>query len=285
MVNGVEGAQRVCDHCYNEAEREGGRDTWEKEAAGVSRISAQGSHGNMSAASAGPTVQAVGFGSDDEAAAAESAGQVEEVEASTSHIPHELATRYTYFRGGANTGSVRVDPQSPPASSRLENVRPDQRNVGAQRSEGRAAAWDWVLGGKSGTSGSSSAMSEVEEGMRKTEEGRAISQESGRLFRGDEGMEKHALARDRDAQEAEKSGEGKSVRDSIGWAIAEGPPGDIRGNESSYLQTEENLGRLGSPGKGGGDIGGDAEAVEARRKNSSDRLHAERCVCQVSVCW
>ena len=98
-VNGVEGAQRVCDHCYKEAEREAGERSSASRRSSDVAISVGTDRAPAAAPSVGAGIGGVGVraaGGAAAGAAGDNAG--EEGISAVTKIPPDLATKYTYFK-------------------------------------------------------------------------------------------------------------------------------------------------------------------------------------------
>ena len=149
LVEGVEGAQRVCDHCYIEADREVSS---VPNAAAVRAPSSSASPAVPECGSARFGQAGLAAGSPDplcrastDKGAVAGAGR----EDSAESIPLELAAKYTYFKEGQddldNGGAdARANTQCP-GTAREDETGED---TGLHDENLGAVAWNRVLGGK-----------------------------------------------------------------------------------------------------------------------------------------
>jgi len=150
-VHGVEGLQRVCDHCYKETVQEQGRSS---QVAVEREQSRSPSHGatptNMEGGGQG-SIGAVGAAG----AAAVGSGHEDASAAPPAIIQLDLASKYTYFKGpGEWVGASQAAPKAPPVGQ-AHGVPGSPRRASGRfdGSDGNSSSWHWVLGGVSGAGG------------------------------------------------------------------------------------------------------------------------------------
>ena len=163
-VNGVDGVQRVCDHCYHEAERQA-ESSGEATGGGspdripaTSPVASPGSAAGISAGQA--TMEATGAGG----GAAEGGAQ-EEADAAAS-IPSELATKYTYFKDPKLTAGEQMPAKPAPAPLSHYTVAAQGGGKSLNVKSGKNPAWEWVLGGSQMQRGDASVASQDEHSER-----------------------------------------------------------------------------------------------------------------------
>lgn len=159
LVHGVEGLQRVCDHCYKETVHEEGRSSNGGAAGDISRSP---SH------AATPTNMEVGgqgsMGAVGAAGAAVGSGHEEAAAAPPAIIQLDLASKYTYFKGpGDWVGASQGAPKAPPAGQGHGAPASPRRASGRfDGSDGNSSSWHWVLGGRD-VSGAASGSSQQQD--------------------------------------------------------------------------------------------------------------------------
>lgn len=163
LVHGVEGLQRVCDHCYSEAVREGGHGSRGVE--GSSNVSRAPSHHSASAdlrdGGHGALIAGGTMGVKEEE-------KGEETVASSATIQLEVASKYTYFKGLNERANCPAAPESPPAGhffrTQSPPTSPRRASRGFEGGDGSSSSLHWLLGGKSMLGGSSRSLRQEEGG-------------------------------------------------------------------------------------------------------------------------
>jgi hypothetical protein len=160
-VHGVEGLQRVCDHCYSETGRgEGARSSAGAEGSDVNRASSLNPPSTN--LEDGGLVTTGGAG-----AGAVGADKEEASVAPTAIIPLELASKYTYFKGSSEPAGSQAASRSLPAgqSHRAPSPPASPRRASGrfEGGDGSSTSWHWILGGKGVFGGSSAALSHRQE--------------------------------------------------------------------------------------------------------------------------
>ena len=231
-VNGV-GVQRVCDHCYNEAERQAERsgDAFGGESPDrIPATSPAASPGSAAGVGAGQaTIDGVGAGG------GTAAGGAQEEEPAAGSISSKLATKYTYFKDPKTTAGEQMPAKPPPSPSSHYTSAAEGGGKSLNVKSGNSHAWEWVLGGSHVQRGDASVASQDEHKERASTGGEWQPD-------GDEAFSGRGEQGDTEASSAR-----------AGWPLSDGPQG-------MPLPAENSL-------HGGGIARGeDAEVDEAARQ-------------------